>query len=329
MMHDRVADEDRIENVGTVDLALGADLVDQLVERLAHGLGHALAAIGVHHHVGDPAHQVFAEADLRIGCARGGQRAARQKRRQMHGDGGRADVAGNPVGFVLETGIECHQCGRPAMERFVDCGGDLPVALAQDLLHLAVEIGVDGDVLEAPVGLDSLQQPVEIAERLVHVRLFDLDIAHLDCRVALDDAAIGILAHDLRIDHGVLRDIDDQVAEDFCRAGQPAAGLQVTLFGIAGFVAAEGRDVLVGRGDAVLGKDALLNLDLAAATYATPAADAFDMHAQLPRGFKHRRVGGKAAALARWHEQDEVVGGIGHWVTILQSRCGVLSCPSS
>jgi predicted YcjX-like family ATPase len=37
MMHDRVADEDRVENVGAVDLAFLADLVDQAVDRFAHG----------------------------------------------------------------------------------------------------------------------------------------------------------------------------------------------------------------------------------------------------------------------------------------------------
>jgi hypothetical protein len=35
---------------------------------------------------------------------------------------------------------------------------------------------------------------------------------------------------------------------------------------------------------------AFLHLDLAAAADAAPAADAFDMHAQLPRGIEHRRV---------------------------------------
>jgi hypothetical protein len=54
-------------------------------------------------------------------------------------------------------------------------------------------------------------QPVEIAERLVHVGLFDLDIAELDCGIALDDA-VGRLAHDLRIDDDVLRHVDDEIA---------------------------------------------------------------------------------------------------------------------
>ncbi len=66
MVHDRVADEDGVENVVAVDAALVADLRRQIVDRLANGLGHRLAAVRVHHDVGDPAHQVLAEADLRV-----------------------------------------------------------------------------------------------------------------------------------------------------------------------------------------------------------------------------------------------------------------------
>ena len=235
----------------------------------------------------------------------------------MHGDGGGADVAGDAIGLVLEAGIERHQRCLTAMDRFVNGCGDFPIALAQDLLHLAQKIGVDRKVLEAPVGLDRQEQPVEIAQGLVHVGFLDLDIAHLDRRIALDDAAVGILAHHLRIDHGILRDVDHQVAENLRRAGEPAAGLQVALFGVAHLIAAKGRDVVVGRGDAVLGENAFLHINLAAPADAAAAANAFHMHAELPRGIEYGGVGRKAPALARRHEQDEVVG---HgWVTRLPS----------
>ena len=39
---------------------------DQPVERLADGRGHLAGALGIHHRVGDAAHQVLAEADLRV-----------------------------------------------------------------------------------------------------------------------------------------------------------------------------------------------------------------------------------------------------------------------
>ncbi len=103
VVHDRIADEDQIEDVVAIDLRFGADLADQSVDRIAHRLGHRLAAVRVHHHVGDAAHQIFAEADLRVRRAGRGEPPARQQRHQMHGDGGRADVAGNALGLVLQA----------------------------------------------------------------------------------------------------------------------------------------------------------------------------------------------------------------------------------
>ena len=46
--------------------ASAAHLLDQRVQRPAHGAGHLGGAAGVQHGVADPAHQVLAEADLRV-----------------------------------------------------------------------------------------------------------------------------------------------------------------------------------------------------------------------------------------------------------------------
>ena len=73
------------------------------IERLAHDPGHLLGALGMHHHVRDPAHQVLAEADLGVHQAvRGEDRAVRQVG-QVAGDRGRADVDRDPVGAVVEA----------------------------------------------------------------------------------------------------------------------------------------------------------------------------------------------------------------------------------
>ena len=81
--------------------------------------------------------------------------------------------------------------------------------------------------LKSPVFLQLRLQPVEIAERLVHVGLVHLDIAHVDHRIARDDALVGILADHLRVDRDVLRHVDDEVAQDAAssrRGGAPASG---------------------------------------------------------------------------------------------------------
>ena len=223
VMHDRIGDEHAVENVVTIDIAFLADLADQAVDRLAHGDGHGLAAVRVHHHVGNAAHQILAEADLRVGGAGGGDDAARQQRDEMHGDRRRADVAGDAVGLVLQAGPQADDEGPRRIHVAVDGGGDAPVALAQDALHLRDQVRRDQQVLPAPILFQHRLQAVEIAERLVHVGLVDLDIAELDRRIALDDAVGRGLAHDLRVDDRILRHVDDEVAEDLGGAGEAAA----------------------------------------------------------------------------------------------------------
>ena len=53
VVHDRVADEDQLEDVVGVDHRLGGELAEQRVERAADGVGHLHVAALVHHDVGD------------------------------------------------------------------------------------------------------------------------------------------------------------------------------------------------------------------------------------------------------------------------------------
>ena len=61
----------------------------------ADGGGHFLLAARIHHHIGDAAHQVFAEADLRVHQAGGGHHLARREIGEMGGNGGGAHVDGD------------------------------------------------------------------------------------------------------------------------------------------------------------------------------------------------------------------------------------------
>ena len=188
---------------------------------------------------------------------------------------------------------------------------DGPVALAQDALHLRQQMKVEVEVFPAPVLHQRDLQPVEIAERLVHVGLFDLDIAHADRGIARDDPGVGILADGLRVDDRVLRHVDDEIAEDLRRAGQAAPFGQAAHALVALFLGALGRDVVVGGDDLVLGEIAFLHLDLAAPAGGASAADALDIDAELARGIEHRRADRKPPALAGRHEQHERIGDVG------------------
>ena len=65
MMHDRIADEGQLEDLARVDAGFGGHLLDQSALSASRTAVVIPLAARVHHHVGDPAHQIFAEADLR------------------------------------------------------------------------------------------------------------------------------------------------------------------------------------------------------------------------------------------------------------------------
>lgn len=229
VMHDRVADKDGVEDGIGFHLALAAGLGDEVVDGAANGLRHGLAAFRLHHDIGDAAHQILAEADLRVLGADGGRHTPRKQGDEVHRDGGGTDVAGDAVGLVLQSRPERDDGGARGIEIAVDGGGDAPIALAQDRLDLRQEMLGDEQIFPAPFGLQPDLEPVEIAERLVHVGLVDLDITELDGGVALDDALDRRFAHDLGVDLDVLGHVDDEIALDGGRAGEPAAGRQLAL----------------------------------------------------------------------------------------------------
>ena len=80
-----------------------ASVGDQPVERLAHGRGHLAGALGMHHRVRDAAHQVLAEADLRVHHAVGREDRAVGEVGEVAGDGRRADVDRDAERRVVEA----------------------------------------------------------------------------------------------------------------------------------------------------------------------------------------------------------------------------------
>ena len=68
------------------------------------------------------------------------------------------------------------------------------------------------EVGEAPLLLQRLLQALQVAGRVVHVGLGDLDVVQLHDRIDLDRAHLGALAHHLLVDLAVLRHVDDEVA---------------------------------------------------------------------------------------------------------------------
>ena len=211
-MHDRVADEHAVEDVVRLDSGFRADLADQDADRFAHRLGHGFASVRVHHHVGDPAHQILAEADLRVGSAGGGKRAPGEQRGEVAGDGGGADIDGDAAGEIVQARPERdHLCpGRAEIHR----GRHLPVPVAQNALQLGQQAKIDARRFDLPLLGERAQEPVGVAERFVHVGLFHLHVAELGRGIAFDGAGLGALPNDLAVDLHVLRPVDAELQGD-------------------------------------------------------------------------------------------------------------------
>ena len=194
VMHDRVADERKLEDVGRLDPGLAREFGGERRERIADRLGHLHRAARIHHRVGDAAHQVLAEADLRVHHARGGGEFAALEVAQVRGDRGGTDVHRHAESLVVKAGPQ-----RDDLRLAVHGGRDFPRALAQERLQPAEEGRIAGKVLESPLALERLEQAPQVAGGILHVRFFHLDVMQANDRVQLDLARIRVLAHDLAV----------------------------------------------------------------------------------------------------------------------------------
>ena len=77
VVHDRVADDGHLEDVRHAQLGLARHLGGERVECAAHRIASSARPARVHHRVGHAAHEILAEADLRIHRAAGGDHFAR------------------------------------------------------------------------------------------------------------------------------------------------------------------------------------------------------------------------------------------------------------
>ena len=103
VMHDRVADDRELEDLVALDARAHRQLGDEAVQRLADRGGHLAGALGMHHRVGDPAHQVLAEPDLRVHHAVAREDGAVREVGEVAGDRRRADVDRDAVRLVVEA----------------------------------------------------------------------------------------------------------------------------------------------------------------------------------------------------------------------------------
>jgi hypothetical protein len=134
--------------------------------------------------------------------------------------------------------------------------------------------------------------------RCVHVGFLDLDIVQMNDGIQGNDPALGGFAHHLAMHLAARGYVDNQVAFDTGMAGQPVSGRQ--RFAAREILLRFGERARVGgaRVDAVLGKVALHDENLAATAQSPPTTHRVNINAERTRRLEKRRSDRKSPALA-------------------------------
>ena len=127
----------------------------------------------------------------------------------MAGDRGRADIDRHAERPVVEARPDA---GQPAA--VVDRHGDLVVARLERGLERPDDVEVGLEPGQAPLGLERIVQPGEVARRRGELGRGHLDVVEPDDRVDLEVADVDALAHDLAMDLALRRHVDQRVAEE-------------------------------------------------------------------------------------------------------------------
>ena len=158
VMHDGIADERGFQNVLGRDARLSGNVTGELVERGAHGVRHVDLAAGVHHHVRDAAHQVFAKANLWVHHTSRGHHFAGFQVAQMGRDGRGAHVHRHAEQVFVQAGPH-RDDALAGMHRH----GDLPAPFAQDRLQHLQHLEVAPQVGQTPFKFERVFQATQVA----------------------------------------------------------------------------------------------------------------------------------------------------------------------
>ena len=304
VMHDRVADDRELQDLGALDAGTVAQRREQPVERLAHGGRHLARALVVHHRVRDPAHEVFAVADLRVHDPGAGEDRAVGQVGQMPGDRGRSDIDRDAERTVVEARPD-----RDELVAAVDRDRDPVVTGRERRLESLHDREVRPQVVQPPLAGQGVEQPAQIAGRRGEVRRHDIDRVQADDRIEHEGSGIEVLAHDLAVDLALGRDVDHGIAEQVDRARQAPVGGQGML-GAVGRLQLRGRGKVVGRGgDPVLRERSEARGHGTATADPAPAADRVDVDAERTSRVEDGGPGLYPATSPRRGEDDLRVGG--------------------
>ena len=220
----------------------------------------------------------------------------------MRRDGRRADIDRNAIGLLDQPGPDGDEIAT------AHCRGHLPLARPQSLLQCCQDRHPGPQPLHPPLLAEGYGEAVEVACRIVHVRLGYFDVVKRYCRIGDDRAGIGRLADHLPVDLAFRGYVNHHVAVDMRLASEPAPRLQLTAQADITFLRrVPGADMRRGGGDAVLRELPLGDLDLAAAADSATAADRIEVGSERAGSIKDGGALGEAGAFAGRREDDEAL----------------------
>ena len=162
----------------------------------------------MHHHVGDPAHQVLAVADLGIHHTRGGQYLAGIQVAEVRRDGGRTDIDGNPAWLVKQPWPDA---GNQML--LVDRHRDTTIfACERRLQRMKLRIG-QREPRHTPFTLEGLEQELHFPARIFKAGLGDLHVIQPCGGIQPDIAGFHLFTHDLSVNLTLRRDINHRIIE--------------------------------------------------------------------------------------------------------------------
>ncbi len=147
----------------------------------------------------------------------------------MAGDGRRADVDRDTVRAVVEPWPDGDDVAAAVYR-----DGDPVRAGGQGRLHPADDGEVGAQVMEAPLGRERVEEPPEVAGGRGEIGLLDVDGMQPHDGIHLERACRQVLADDLAMDLALGRDVDDEVTEHACGAGQPSVVSQTRYLAVLG-----------------------------------------------------------------------------------------------
>ena len=232
MMHHRIAHQHDINNIIGFNPGLTGRALKEGLQTGPHGIGHLNRAAFIEEAVGNPAHEVFPETDLRVHGTGRSQHHARIHITEMRRHGGGADINRGTDHLFLQP--------RPDPDDTMPVtqgNGDLPFAFAEDGLQPLQHCHISGHRLTGeairPLVLQRLDHSPQITGRVMHIGFAHLNETQPGRCIHFDHAGISVFADDLIMDLAFRRNINHHIGTEDGLAGKPAPGGKASFIGIA------------------------------------------------------------------------------------------------